>query len=142
MDWVRWWRRVSAGRAGPEHLRRGAFGEAAARRHLENRGLRFLAANYRSEVGEIDLIMRDGPTLVFVEVKARSSEAWGRPADAVDRPKRLRLSDTALAYLEELGHPRVPFRFDIVEVLDLGGEEPEVRHLENAFPLEPPRMYA
>jgi putative endonuclease len=141
MDLLRWWRRSLSGRPVAEHLRRGEAGEAAARRHLEGRGYRFLTANYRSEAGEIDLVMRDGRTLVFVEVKARSSEAWGRPADAVDPPKRIRLSDTALAYLEELGHPRVPFRFDIVEVLDLGGGRPEVRHLENAFPLEPPRMY-
>lgn len=143
---IRWLRRWlgkgrEPGRELPEHLRVGREGETAARSALEAQGCRFLAANYRAGKGEIDLVVRDGKELVFVEVKTRSSDSWGRPAEAVDRAKRAKLSDTALAYLEELGHPRVPFRFDIVEVLFRPGAAPEVRHLRNAFPLEPPRIY-
>ena len=139
--WFRGWRAPWAARPVPDHLRVGREGETAALAALEARGCRLLAANYRSGKGEVDLVVRDGPELVFVEVKTRSSEAWGRPADAVNSAKRARLSDTALAYLAELGHPRVPFRFDIVEVLVEPGRLPEVRHLPNAFPLEPPRIY-
>src|SRR5262245_3856447 len=64
----------------PEHLRRGEVGERAAKKHLQNLGLKFLTSNFRSERGEIDLIFRDSDCLVFVEVKARSSEDWTRPA--------------------------------------------------------------
>ena len=73
-----------AGKAKPEHLRRGELGERAAKKFLQKSGLKFLAANFRSERGEIDLVFRDGDGLVFIEVKTRSSEAWTRPAAAVD----------------------------------------------------------
>lgn len=129
-------------RAGlPEHLRRGRLGERAARRHLRRVGLKFLAANFRSPRGEIDLVFRDGDCLVFVEVKTRSSEDWTRPAAAVDADKRRRLSLAALDYLRLLGHPRVRVRFDIVEVLLAGGRVREVRHLPNVFALSAPYRY-
>lgn len=76
--------------------------------------------------------------LVFVEVKTRSSEDWTRPAAAVDRHKRLRLSQTAQDYLQLLDNPRVKFRFDIVEVLLADGRVSELRHLPNSFPLSQP----
>jgi putative endonuclease len=126
----------------PEHLRRGALGERAARRHLERLGLKFLTANFRSDRGEIDLILRDGDCLVFAEVKTRSSEEWTRPAAAVDKGKRRRLTLTAMDYLRLLKNPPVKFRFDIVEVLLTDGAVREVRHLPNAFPLEKPFRYA
>lgn len=125
----------------PEHLRRGRLGERAARRHLRRAGLKFLAANFRSLRGEIDLVFRDGDCLVFVEVKTRSSEDWTRPAAAVDADKRRRLSLAALDYLRLLGHPRVRVRFDIVEVLLAGGRVREVRHLPNVFALSAPYRY-
>jgi putative endonuclease len=130
-----------AGKEKPEHLRRGELGERAAKRHLQKLGLKFLAANFRSERGEIDLIFRDGDCLVFVEVKTRSSEAWTRPAAAVDARKRKLLSQTALDYLKLLKHPAVKFRFDIVEVLLRDGEVREVRHLPNTFSLSRPYRY-
>lgn len=140
MGWIRWfWRRRRA--AGPEHLRRGALGEATARRHLEGRGLRFLAANFRCPRGEIDLVFRDGGCLVFVEVKTRSREDWTRPAAAVNAGKRRRLSVTALEYLRRVGHPAVPIRFDVVEVLLQDGAVREVRHLVAVFPLSAPLRY-
>jgi len=126
---------------GPEHLRRGKIGERAARRHLRQAGLKFLTANFRSRRGEIDLVVRDADCLVFVEVKARSSEDWTRPAAAVDARKRRLLSLTALDYLTLLKRPPVKIRFDIVEVLLDEGEVREVRHLPNAFPLSPPYRY-
>ena len=64
----------------PEHLRLGRLGERAAKRHLKQAGLKFLYANFKGEQGEIDLVFREGKVLVFVEVKARSSESWARPA--------------------------------------------------------------
>jgi putative endonuclease len=132
-----WWR----GKARPLHLRHGALGEHAAKRHLRRSGLKFLAANFRSRHGEIDLVFRDEDCLVFVEVKTRSSEDWVRPAAAVDARKRRLLSQTALDYLRRLRHPPVKVRFDVVEVLLEAGQVVELRHLPNAFPLEPPYRY-
>ena len=125
----------------PEHLRRGQLGERAARKHLRSLGLKFLAANYRSARGEIDLVFRERDCLVFVEVKTRSSEDWTRPAAAVDARKRRLLSQTALDYLRELGNPPVKIRFDIGEVLLTDGAVREVRHLPNTFSLSAPYRY-
>jgi putative endonuclease len=130
-----------SGKEQPEHLRRGELGERAARRHLQQAGLKFLTANFRSDRGEIDLIFRDDDCLVFVEVKARSSEDWTRPAAAVDRRKRRLLSLTALDYLRLLKNPAVKIRFDIVEVLLADGAVREIRHLPNTFPMEKPYRY-
>ena len=129
------------GKAKPEHLRRGELGARAAKRHLQKLGLKFLAANFRSARGEIDLIFRDGDCLAFVEVKSRSSEDWTRPAAAVDAGKRRRLSQTALDYLRLLKHPPVKIRFDIVEVLLADGAIRDIRHLPNTFALSKPYRY-
>ena len=130
-----------AGKAEPEHLRRGKLGERAAKQYLQEQGLKFLTANFRSPRGEIDLIFRDADCLVFAEVKTRSSEEWTRPAAAVDARKRRLLSQTALDYLRLLKNPRVKFRFDIVEVLLREGAVREIRHLPNTFPLSKPYRY-
>lgn len=117
------------------------MGERAAKRHLKRLGLKFLVANYTSARGEIDLIFRDRDCLVFVEVKTRSSEAWTRPAAAVNAAKRRLLSKAALEYLRRLRNPQVPIRFDIVEVILQDGVVEQVRHLPNTFSLSPPYRY-
>lgn len=136
------WQKLKAlaGSDLPEHLRRGQLGERAAKAHLQSHGLKFLTANFRSARGrgEIDLIFRDADCLVFVEVKTRSSEAWARPAAAVNARKKRLLSETALDYLRRLDDPRVKLRFDIVEVLLTDGAVREVRHLPNTFTLAKP----
>ncbi|MCS7091103.1 MAG: YraN family protein [Verrucomicrobiota bacterium] len=137
--WQRWW--IARRQRRPEHLQRGALGERAARRYLEKAGLQFLVANYRTPRGELDLVFRDGPCLVFVEVKTRSSQSWTRPAAAVDARRQRRLSRAALWYLRRTGQPQVPIRFDIVEVLLNGDTVVEIRHLPNAFPLASPWRY-
>ena len=114
---------------------RGEIGEKTAKKHLQGLGLKFLAANFRSERGEIDLVFRDKDCLVFVEVKTRSSEAWVRPAASVNARKRRLLSQTALDYLKLIKNPKVAIRFDIVEVLLADGEVREIRHLPNTFPM-------
>jgi putative endonuclease len=133
----------------PEHLRRGRLGERAAKAFLQKQGMKFLAANFRSSRGEIDLIFRAGSMagevftgngtdcLVFVEVKTRSSERWTRPAAAVNARKKRLLSQAAMDYLRLLKDPRVKIRFDIVEVLLADGTVREVRHLPNTFSLSP-----
>lgn len=135
-DWFPWLREHS-----PEHLRRGSLGERAARRHLQASGLTFLAANFRSRRGEIDLVFRDRACLIFVEVKTRSSEQWSRPAAAVNAEKKRRLSRAALDYLRAIRSPAIAFRFDIVEVLLESGDVREIRHLPDVFRLSKPYRY-
>ena len=132
-----WWR----GAEMPLHLQYGVLGERAARKHLKQQGLKYLTANFRSARGEIDLVFRDDDCLVFVEVKARSSEDWVRPAAAVNKERRQRLSRAALDYLRLLKNPQVKLRFDIVEVLLEDGAVREVRHLPNTFEMERPYRY-
>src|SRR3954452_16558104 len=126
---------------GPEHLRVGKIGEAAAKKYLIKQGLKFLAANYRTNRGEIDLVFREKDCLVFVEVKTRSSEDWTRPAAAVNAHKRKLLSGCALDYLQILKNPEVKIRFDIVEILLKDGAVHEIRHLPNTFSLSKPYRY-
>lgn len=130
-----------AGAVMPEHLRRGTLGEKAAKKFLKQQGLKFLAANFRSDRGEIDLIFRDGDCLVFAEVKTRSSEDWSRPAAAVNAERRRRLTQCGLDYLRLLKNPAVKIRFDIVEVLLTGGDVREIRHLPNTFAMARPFRY-
>ncbi len=129
------------GKVQPEHLRRGELGERAAKKFLQQQGLKFLTANFDSGRGETDLILRDGDCLVFAEVKTRSSEDWTRPSKAVNAGKRRRLSKCALDYLRKLNNPQIKIRFDIVEVLLADGEVREVRHLPNTFTLSKPYRY-
>jgi putative endonuclease len=130
-----------SGKVQPEHLRRGILGERAAKKHLQKNGLKFLAANYRSARGEIDLIFRDDDCLAFIEVKTRSHENWSRPAAAVNAARKKRLSHCALDYLRLLKNPQVKIRFDIVEVLLAENEVREIRHLPNTFPMSKPLRY-
>src|SRR5205807_5727130 len=94
----RWRSRFSRSKELPEHLRRGARGEKLAGQFLRSQGYKILYRNFRDRTGgEIDIVCRDGDTLVFVEVKTRGNEEFGRPIEAVDRQKQLRVSKGGLA---------------------------------------------
>ena len=125
----------------PPHLLHGQLGERAAKKYLRRTGMKFLVANFRSDRGEIDLVFRDKDCLVFIEVKTRSSEEWTRPAAAVNKERRGRLTRAALDYLRLIRNPQVKVRFDIVEVLLENGSVREVRHLPNTFAMERPHRY-
>lgn len=99
-----------------ETRRRGAAVELAARAHLLRAGLVEVAANANYRVGELDLVMLDDDTLVFVEVRYRGSQAFGGGAGSIDRGKRRKLVRAAEVFL--LQNPRFadgPCRFDVVE---------------------------
>lgn len=106
----------------------GSVGEAAACHALKSAGMTILERNFRRLTGEIDIIVKDRKTIVFVEVKMRSSLKFGRPAEAVDRKKQLHILRTAMVYLAEKELDDAPIRFDIVEVLP-----DSIRHLRAAF---------
>jgi putative endonuclease len=138
----RWRSHFSRSRKSPEHLRRGRRGEKVAARFLRGNGYKILYRNFRgSSGGEIDLVCRDGDTLVFVEVKTRSREDFGRPLDAVDRDKQRRISRGGLAWLRLLDNPDIFFRFDVVEVIIDDTSKPRFELIKNAFELSKPYIY-
>ena len=123
-------------------MRTGAQGENLACRFLRKNGYKILYRNFRGRTGgEIDVVCRDRDTLVFVEVKTRTREDFGRPFDAVDRDKRKRISRGGLAWLRLLDNPDILFRFDVVEVIIAEGEPPRLELLQNAFALSEPYIY-
>ena len=134
----RWRNRFLPGRNSSKsgHLRRGARGEKLACRYLRRSGYKILFRNFRGRSGgEIDVVCRDNDTLVFVEVKTRARQDFGRPISAVDREKQKRISRGALAWLRMLDNPDILFRFDVVEVVVADEAKPRVKLIKNAFPL-------
>lgn len=100
----------------PAHLRRGREAEARACTYLQGRGLRPVARNFRCRLGEVDLIMADGDTLVFVEVRYRGHPGFGSGAESIDLRKRRRLIAAAQTYLQRTGAHDRPCRFDVVSL--------------------------
>ena len=140
----RWRNRFSLSRNSLKsvHLRRGAHGEKLACRFLRRNGYKILYRNFKGRSGgEIDIVCRDNDTLVFVEVKTRTREDFGRPVTAVDREKRKRISRGALNWLRMLDNPDLFFRFDVVEVLVAEDASPRIELIRNAFPLSKPYLY-
>lgn len=119
---------MSEGRPVRPHIALGRTGEDLAAAWYEARGYAVVARNWRSAGGEIDLVARRGRLVVIVEVKARSSDRFGIPAEAVVRTKQLRLRRLAAAWLRENKVRGVGIRFDVVSVL-----AGTVEVLEDAF---------
>ncbi|WP_297001797.1 YraN family protein [uncultured Dialister sp.] len=111
----------------------GREGEALARSYLENKGYRFLSANFRTAHSEIDLIMDDGGVLVFVEVKSRHNRRYGEPVEAVNPFKQRHIRLGARAYVLKRNITDRRIRFDVVEVMVPREGEPRFLHTRNAF---------
>ena len=140
----RWRSRFSISRtkSKPAHLRRGKRGEDLACRFLRRRGYKVLYRNFRGRRGgEIDIVCRDRDTLVFVEVKTRADEDFGRPFETLRRDQRERISMGGLAWLRLLDNPEILFRFDIVEVVLAKNEAPHFELIQNAFQLADSYIY-
>jgi len=108
----------------------GAQAEHWAAQYLQQQGLKLVTQNYRSRFGEIDLIMREGVTLVFVEVRLRRNANFGGAAASIDGRKQQRIITTAQQYLADL-KPLPPCRFDAVLMDDAQGKN--LQWLKNAF---------
>jgi putative endonuclease len=110
----------------------GKLGEDLACQELERRGYAIIARGYRQRRGELDIIARDGPTLVFVEVKARAGRACGAAAEAVTSLKQHRIRRVASEYVARHRLGPCPCRFDVVSIhLDTG--QPVIEVYQNAF---------
>ena len=107
----------------------GRRAEALAAAYLRRNGMKILEQNFRSRFGEIDLIGQDGDDLVFIEVKARKTDACGYPGEALTIWKRKHICQTARFYCAKMNiPPNEPLRFDVVEIM---GDK--IRHTKNAF---------
>lgn len=113
----------------------GKFGEALAEKALKKRGYKILHTNYRTPLGEIDMIAEDAGTLVFVEVKARKSFAFGSAKQAVTPAKQRRISKNALYFLKSTGRLNVRARFDVVAISPGDDGGPSIEIIKNAFEL-------
>ena len=107
----------------------GRYGESVAARRLVADGMVLLDRNWRCELGEIDLVLRDGPVLVVCEVKTRSSDEFGSPLEAVRPAKADRLRRLADRWREDHGVPADEVRIDLVGVLQDGHGAPAVDHV-------------
>jgi putative endonuclease len=108
----------------------GRLGEEQAAAYLEAAGYEIITRNWRCERGEIDIVAREGSTLVFVEVKARRSGRFGTPSDAVDLRKQERLRSLAMRYIHTTGQSAASYRFDVAAV-DL--QRKEISLIRDAF---------
>lgn len=111
----------------------GRAGEQVAVEHLLARGLVVLARNWRRRDGELDVVATDGHSLVVCEVKTRSGVGYGLPVEAVTRSKAARIRRLAQQWLSESRARWVEVRFDVIAVLLVPGQAPQVEHYEGAF---------
>ena len=118
---------------GDRRVAIGRSGEAMAERYLANLGYRLLARRYRLRGGEIDLVMEDGATLVFVEVRRRRSGRGGDPLESISPRKRSRIIRAARLFLNSRRLEDRPCRFDVVGVRDREEGEPVIAHVVDAF---------
>ena len=114
------------------HLLTGAAGEDYAVRYLQTLGYRIVQRNYRTRIGEIDIIAREGDVLVFVEVKTRTGRNFGLPQSAVDARKQLKITRVAMTYLSKKRETTAFCRFDIVAV-QKEGKDFKIELIRNAF---------
>ncbi|HSO93733.1 MAG TPA: YraN family protein [Candidatus Dormibacteraeota bacterium] len=110
----------------------GASGEALAEDHLRGLGYEIVGRDVRLPVGQLDLVARDGNTLVFVEVKTRAGHGFGLPQEGVDLRKIRKLRQLALYYLKRAPH-RGPVRFDVLGLTLRDGRLLRVDHIKNAI---------
>lgn len=110
----------------------GGRGENVAARFLRDLGYKVLIRNYKTELGEVDIIARDGNTIVFVEVKTRVTDE-PTPEDQVNDPKRHQMTKAAKQYMARYGTPQPPARFDVVAIIWPANRDPVIRHTQSAF---------
>ncbi|MDJ0803052.1 MAG: YraN family protein [Desulfobacterales bacterium] len=114
----------------------GQKAEDLAARHLKRRGYKILTRNYRTRAGEIDIIAREGKSLVFIEVKGRQSTRYGSAKAAVTPRKQRQVAKVALWYLKETDQMDAKARFDVVAVTQTGADA-RIEIVRNAFQISP-----
>ncbi|MEZ5582433.1 MAG: YraN family protein [Candidatus Competibacteraceae bacterium] len=124
--------RSTRSKAGkPTAGQRGGAAESLACQYLESQGLVLITRNFRCRLGELDLVMRDGPQLVFVEVRSRSNRDYGSPIETITPTKQKRLLRAAAYYLQKTACT-APCRFDVIGISSVNGID-SVEWINNAF---------
>lgn len=121
---------------GNKHLQLGKAGEEIAVKYLRKQGYKIICENYRSGLGEIDIIAQDRDTVVFVEVKSRTSDKFGFPYESIDRKKQNQIMKSALIYVKKEKIAHTNLRFDVISIF---GDS--VNLIKNAFPLDKRYIY-
>jgi len=112
----------------------GSYGESLAKKYLLSQGYHILEENFRTKIGEIDIIAKDGQTICFIEVKTRKSLQQGQPFEAVHPWKMKKLSQLAFFYLKSKFHSiDIPARFDVVSIVQKPDGISEIQLIKNAF---------
>ena len=119
--------------AKAKHIQLGARGEKIATKLLCSKNYDILCHNYKVKAGEIDLVARDGDTLVFIEVKTRRATTRSRPAEGLSSKQKKRIYRAAQSYLHQIGNPKVVYRFDLIEVILTRFGIREIRHWLDNF---------
>jgi len=111
----------------------GEIGEKVAAEYLESQGYRIIENNYKCKLGEIDIIAVDKDTIVFIEVKTRSSDTYGQPGEAVNYHKQKKIVQTALSYISSKKLFNWMSRFDVVEVIIDNDRIVDINLIRDAF---------
>ncbi len=119
----------------------GQTGEELATAFLKEQGYRILVRNFKSRLGEMDIIAKDGDVICFIEVKTRTNNRLGTPFEAITPAKQRKLSQGALAYLKQNRLMDSLARFDVVSVMKGHNGSPKLEVLKNAFELSAPYAY-
>jgi putative endonuclease len=110
----------------------GNKGESLAEDYIKRKGYKIIQRNYRCRLGEIDIIAKDGDTIVFIEVRTKQNENFGSPQDSVTSTKINKISKTALSFIQEKNLSGFSYRFDFIAITFSQGK-PNIEHIENAF---------
>lgn len=110
----------------------GSEGEILAVRYLKRQGYAIIARNFTTRVGEIDIIAKDGETIVFVEVKTRTNDAFGAPFESINAAKKKKLTNAASLFLKSL-KKETPARFDIISIIRHPSGNNRIQHIKDAF---------
>ncbi|MDR0786912.1 MAG: YraN family protein [Gemmatimonadota bacterium] len=113
----------------------GIWGERVAAEYFQRTGWRILECNFRAGRQEIDLIVRRGRTLAFVEVKTRRDERFGHPFSAIVEQKRQAIQNVAQAWIARFGERGLRYRFDVISIIRRGMSGFRMQHLEDAWGL-------
>lgn len=112
---------------------KGHQAEQAAKQYLEKQGFIFMQANFHSRHGEIDLIMQDADTIVFIEVRYRTNDQWGSALESIDSRKQERIKKTALHYLHQKNAHESAVRFDVIAMQADNDKPLAINWVKNAF---------
>ena len=112
------------------NIEKGKLGEEIALKYIISKGGKIIERNYRTKIGEIDLIVRLNGELVFVEVKSRSNINYGYPSESVDYKKKRKITNVAKYYILDNSLENLSIRFDVIEIYL---NEKKINHIANAF---------